>query len=117
MNHRDLDSMDRPLFGGAPTSTDRVINLVVGTLTSVMVVVTVVLALVYYKKPRAGLNIFFAVVILFLCGSHILLIYWYRQGDLDPKFRRMIFYNAFTLVLLCIAGNLYINGVSTNCTS
>uniref|UniRef100_A0A0B6ZZ34 Transmembrane protein 243 n=1 Tax=Arion vulgaris TaxID=1028688 RepID=A0A0B6ZZ34_9EUPU len=117
MNHRDLDPLDRPLFGGGPTSTDRMVNLVVGTLTVVMVVVTVVLAIVYYSKPRAGVNIFFAIVILFICGSHILLIYWYRQGDLDPKFRRMIFYNAFTLVLLCVAGNLYINNVSTTCTS
>lgn len=38
-------------------------------------------------------------------------IYWYRQGDLEPKFLRMIFYNAFTMVLLCVCGNLYIHNV------
>ena len=38
-------------------------------------------------------------------------IFWYRQGDLEPKFLRMIFYNAFTMILLCICGNLYIHNV------
>ncbi|KAF8764523.1 Transmembrane protein 243 like protein [Argiope bruennichi] len=30
----------------------------------------------------------------------IFVIYWYRQGDLDPKFRLLIYYNAFTMILL-----------------
>eukprot|EP00117_Sycon_ciliatum_P035574 scpid92796/ scgid26935/ Transmembrane protein C7orf23 len=34
-------------------------------------------------------------------------IIWYREGDLDPKFRRFIYFNAFTTILLCIAGNLF----------
>ena len=33
-------------------------------------------------------------------------IYWYRQGDLEPKFRQLIFYNSFTILLLCICANL-----------
>ncbi len=33
--------------------------------------------------------------------------YWYRRGELEPKFRRMIYYNAVVTVLLCIAANMY----------
>ena len=34
-------------------------------------------------------------------------IWWYRQGDLDPKFRTLIFVNALSIVLLCVCANLY----------
>ena len=37
----------------------------------------------------------------------LLQIWWYRQGDLDPKFRVLIFFNAFSIVLLCVCANLY----------
>lgn len=36
-------------------------------------------------------------------------IYWYRQGDLEPKFRNMIYYNSFTIVILCVCANLFIH--------
>lgn len=32
---------------------------------------------------------------------------WYRRGELEPKFRRMIYYNAILTILLCITANLY----------
>ena len=31
-----------------------------------------------------------------------------NQGDLEPKFRTMIYYNAFALFMLCICANIYI---------
>ena len=34
-------------------------------------------------------------------------IYWYRQGDVDPKFKKMIYFNSFTTVLLCVCANIY----------
>ena len=34
-------------------------------------------------------------------------VYWYRQGELDPKFRKLLIYNAFVLIVLCICANLY----------
>lgn len=33
--------------------------------------------------------------------------YWYRRGELEPKFRTMIYYNAVVTVLLCISANMY----------
>ncbi|BFZ08288.1 hypothetical protein BsWGS_11327 [Bradybaena similaris] len=117
MIRQDPDPLLQPLIGNRPTSTDRVVNLVVGTLTSVLVVVTLIMAFAFGGWPPDAVNIYFAFVILFVCASLVVMIYWYRQGDLDPKFRRMIFYNAFTIALLCVAGNLYIAGVSSSCNS
>ncbi|KAJ7399783.1 hypothetical protein BTVI_110212 [Pitangus sulphuratus] len=55
---------------------DRIINLVVGGLTTLLLV-----------------------------------IYWYRQGDLEPKFRNLIYYILFSIVMLCICANLYFHEV------
>lgn len=111
MDRRERDLLDRPLFG-APTSVDRVLNLVVAVLTGLMVMVTLISALVFPQWPPNGINVFFGLVIVLICASHLVLIYWYRQGDLEPRFRPMIFYNAFTVVLLCVVGNCYIHGVA-----
>ncbi|XP_059179441.1 transmembrane protein 243-like [Physella acuta] len=109
--YRETDPLDRPLFG-APSSVDRVVNLVIGTVTGIIVLVTLISAFVFPQWPPDGVNVFFALVIVLICASHLVLVYWYRLGDLEPKFRTMIFYNAFTIVLLCVVGNLYIHGVA-----
>ncbi|ESO96168.1 hypothetical protein LOTGIDRAFT_188312 [Lottia gigantea] len=108
--YEEANEIERPLFG-EPRRADRVLNLVVGTFTSIVVLVTLVSAFAFPKWPPNGINIFFALIIVFICGSHLLLIYWYRQGELEPRFRSMIYYNAFTIILLCICGNLYIHNV------
>ena len=38
-------------------------------------------------------------------------IYWYRQGDMDDKFMKLIYYNVFCLALLCVCANIYFHGV------
>ncbi|XP_061167979.1 transmembrane protein 243-like isoform X2 [Saccostrea echinata] len=90
---------------------DRMINLVVGVFTSIVVAVTLISAFIFPSFPPNGINVFFAIIIVMICGSHLLLIFWYRQGDLEPKFRRMIIYNAFTIILLCVCGNLYFHNI------
>lgn len=49
----------------------------------------------------------------FLIKIHLFLfqIYWYRQGDLEPKFRNLIYYMLGSIVLLCICANLYFHDV------
>ncbi|GFS82762.1 transmembrane protein 243 [Nephila pilipes] len=89
---------DKPLFGVTNTR-DRVINLVVGLVTVLLFGVTLLSAF-FAKTPPRGLNIYFVICLSLVSLSHVLLIYWYRQGDLDPKFRLLIYYNAFTMVLL-----------------
>ncbi|OPJ77828.1 transmembrane protein 243 [Patagioenas fasciata monilis] len=90
---------------------DRVINLVVGGLTSLLLVVTLISAFVFPQLPPKPVNIFFAFCISLCCISAGILIYWYRQGDLEPKFRNLIYYILFSIVMLCICANLYFHEV------
>ncbi|KAK2859097.1 hypothetical protein Q5P01_003717 [Channa striata] len=103
-----LDS--RPLFGET-SARDRIINMVVGGFTSVVVLVTVISSFVFPLLPPRPLNVFFAVCILLICGSTIVLIFWYRQGNLEPKFRNLIYYMLVSIVLLCLCANLYFHDV------
>lgn len=101
---------NRPLFGET-SARDRIINLAVGGCTSLLVLVTVISSFVFPSMPPRPLNVFFAVCILLACGSIIVLIFWYRQGDLEPKFRKLIYYMLASIVLLCLCANLYFHDV------
>ncbi|XP_074646332.1 transmembrane protein 243-like [Tubulanus polymorphus] len=102
---------EKPLFG-EPRRGDRVLNLVVGGITSLAVGITLFSSFAFPNWKPVGVNVFLGICLLFICGSHLVLIYWYRQGDLEPKFRNLIYYNAFTILILCICANLYIHMVS-----
>ncbi|CAH1785007.1 unnamed protein product [Owenia fusiformis] len=69
---------DRPLFGEA-RPRDRVANLIVGAFTALVVTVTVVSGFIFPAGGPKGVNIYFACCIVFILGSHLILIYWYRQ--------------------------------------
>ncbi|KAK3549156.1 hypothetical protein QTP70_033355 [Hemibagrus guttatus] len=43
--------------------------------------------------------------------SLLVIIFWYRQGDLEPKFRHLIYYTLASIVLLCLCANLYFHDV------
>ncbi|XP_053109780.1 transmembrane protein 243 isoform X2 [Hemicordylus capensis] len=86
---RGLDN--RPLFGET-SPRDRVINLAVGSVTSLLLIVTLISAFVFPQLPPKP-------------------IYWYRQGDLEPKFRNLIYYILFSIIMLCICANLYFHEV------
>ncbi|XP_012696456.1 transmembrane protein 243b [Clupea harengus] len=100
---------NRPLFGET-SARDRIINLVVGLLTTLLVLITVISSFVVPLPPKP-LNIFLAVCVLLLCGAAMVLIFWYRQGDLEPKFRKLIYYMLSSIALLCICANLYFHDV------
>lgn len=102
---------NRPLFGET-SARDRIVNLIVGGCTSMVVLVTIISSFVFPSTPPRPLNVFFAVCILLTCGSTIVLIFWYRQGDLEPKFRKLIYYMLASIVLLCICANLYFHDVN-----
>ncbi|XP_004564897.1 transmembrane protein 243b [Maylandia zebra] len=101
---------NRPLFGET-SARDRIINTAVGGFTSVVVLVTVICSFVFPTMPPRPLNIFFAVCILLTCSSTLVLIFWYRQGNLEPKFRNLIYFMLASIVLLCICANLYFHDV------
>ncbi|XP_057222407.1 transmembrane protein 243 [Malurus melanocephalus] len=101
---------NRPLFGET-SARDRIINLVVGGLTTLLLLVTLISAFVFPQLPPKPVNVFFAFCISLCCISAGILIYWYRQGDLEPKFRNLIYYILFSIVMLCICANLYFHEV------
>ncbi|XP_065599784.1 transmembrane protein 243 isoform X1 [Cyrtonyx montezumae] len=101
---------NRPLFGETSTR-DKIINLVAGGLTFVLLVVTLISAFLCPQLHPKPVNIFFAVCIFLCCISAGILIYWYQQGDLEPKFRSLIYYILFSIVMLCICANLYFHEV------
>ncbi|XP_029604174.1 transmembrane protein 243-like [Salmo trutta] len=102
---------DNRLLFGETSARDRAINLAIGGLTSLLVVVTVISSFVFPSLPPWPLNIFLAFCILLTCGSAMVLIVWYRQGDLDPKFRKLIYYMLASIILLCLCANLYFHDV------
>ncbi|ROL23574.1 Transmembrane protein 243 [Anabarilius grahami] len=90
------------------TSTSGAHNTLFGeTLTRV----TVISSFVFPTPPPTPLNIFFVVCIIMICSSVLVLIFWYRQGDLDPKFRGLIYYSIGPVILLCLCANLYFHDV------
>ncbi|KAM9402758.1 transmembrane protein 243b isoform 2-T2 [Salvelinus alpinus] len=103
--------IDNRLLFGETSARDRAVNLVVGGLTSLLVAVTVISSFVFPSLPPWPLNVFLAFCILLTCGSAMVLIVWYRQGDLDPKFRKLIYYMLASIMLLCLCANLYFHDV------
>ncbi|XDV29102.1 hypothetical protein PO909_032260 [Leuciscus waleckii] len=90
------------------TRTDGAGNTLFGeTLTRV----TVISSFVFPTPPPTALNIFFVVCILMICSSVLVLIFWYRQGDLDAKFRGLIYYSIGLVIVLCLCANLYFHDV------
>ncbi|XP_052007830.1 LOW QUALITY PROTEIN: transmembrane protein 243 [Xyrauchen texanus] len=101
---------NRALFGETSTR-DRIVNLAVGGVTSLLVLVTVISSFVFPIPTPTALNIFFVVCIIMICSSVLVLIFWYRHGDLDPKFRGLIYYSIGCIILLCLCANLYFHDV------
>lgn len=100
------DGLEKPLFGEA-RPRDRYFNYVIGGVTVLLVSETLISSLVFPQFPPKAINVFLAFVIALICVSELTLIYWYRQGDVDPKFKKMIYFNSFTTVLLCVCANIY----------
>ncbi|XP_071487372.1 transmembrane protein 243-like [Diadema setosum] len=109
MDHYNTD-IQTPLFGETQT-WERVVNLAIGIISMVIVTITFISALVFPSWPPLPVNILFACCIIFVCAGNIALIYWYRQGDVDPKFRLLIYYNTFCIIVLCVTANLYVHEV------
>ncbi|KAI1305967.1 putative transmembrane protein [Halotydeus destructor] len=95
---------DRPLFGDQQSGRDRVLNYGLILACAVLIVVTLfTLILVKFNLT----NLLALLVIMSFSGSHGLVIHWYRLGDLDPKFRNLLFWNSVNLCLLCVIALAY----------
>lgn len=117
--------MDSRLYDGADVQTplfgeqhprDRALNIVI-SVVAVLIVLSTLLSAVFYQSSSLSrvLNVSLALVVLMVCGGNIMLVWWYRQGDVDPKFRKLIYFNAITIILLCVCADFYI--FKDNCSS
>lgn len=103
-----------PLFGG-PTQMplfndssprERYLHYVMSGLTAAVVFVTLALAY-FYQMPPDARHIYFSFCLIMMCLMHCILVHWYRQGDVDPKFRTYIYGNTAVIVLFCVSGISY----------
>ncbi|TRY62408.1 hypothetical protein DNTS_031821, partial [Danionella cerebrum] len=109
-NMEDLRTTQSSLTG--ETFTRRtVVNLAIGGLTFLWVLITVISSFVFPTPPPTELNIFFVICIVMIGSSVMVLIFWYQQGDLDPKFNVLIYYSIGIVNLLCLCANLYFHDV------
>ena len=53
---------------------ERAINLVVGFLTALIVFITLISAFVFHETTPRGVNIFFGIVIVLICASHLTVV-------------------------------------------
>ena len=104
VNTRNND-VSIPLFGEDAPKT-RAFDLGFGIITIICVLITIGLSF-GNNRGEIKLKAFFGVVIGLVTLPQLVLVKWFRDGDLHPKFRVLISYMMLTIVLLCVAGNIY----------
>ncbi|KAJ1935345.1 hypothetical protein FBU59_005416 [Linderina macrospora] len=98
--------MDEPLFGGT-SRRDLAIERFGSLYTVVVSMLTLVLALVRGVQTGVALHALLGVCVVLFAAVQVQLIRWYRLGDLEPKFRFIIFAMAAALTMLCMVASLY----------
>eukprot|EP00037_Helgoeca_nana_P008543 m.76135 g.76135 ORF g.76135 m.76135 type:complete len:120 (+) comp19007_c0_seq1:261-620(+) len=94
-----------PLFGEEGTAV-KTFDVAFGVVTVVFVLVT--LGLLFSRSGATHVDIFFGVVLCLITIPQVILVVWFRRGDLHPKFRFLICYMMITIILLCMCGIGYV---------
>ncbi|KAJ1677142.1 hypothetical protein EV182_006783 [Spiromyces aspiralis] len=97
--------MEEPLFGGISRRDlmmERAVSGVVLTTACITVLMSLIKGFV-----SSYVHILLGLVIAIFTYCEILLVKWYRIGDLEPKFKYMIAALAVGIVSLCLVANLY----------
>eukprot|EP00035_Acanthoeca_spectabilis_P022825 m.446021 g.446021 ORF g.446021 m.446021 type:complete len:120 (+) comp19301_c0_seq1:193-552(+) len=94
-----------PLFGEETTAV-KTFDVAFGVVTVVFVIVT--LALLFSRSGTSNVDVFFGVVLILVTIPQVILVLWFRRGDLHPKFRWLIAYMMVTVILLCMCGIGYV---------
>eukprot|EP00041_Stephanoeca_diplocostata_P030124 m.902697 g.902697 ORF g.902697 m.902697 type:complete len:116 (+) comp23692_c0_seq3:266-613(+) len=94
-----------PLFGDDSTQV-RTMDLAFAAVNIIFVIVTLALSFTRVEANRE--NIFFGIVLILVTTPVVVLVLWFRRGDLHPKFRYLIAYMMTTNILLCMSGMGYI---------
>ncbi|KAJ2389996.1 hypothetical protein H4S02_002090 [Coemansia sp. RSA 2611] len=98
--------MDEPLFGGV---SRREILAERFATTAVLGTASATLAAALVQSVRAGdaRHALLGVTAMLLAAIEAQLIAWYRRGDLEPRFRRVIGALGASVCVLCVVANLY----------
>lgn len=97
--------MDLPLFGEEKQKL-KWINYVIAALVAFVVLFTLVVSFV--KGLSASyVHVFTGFVVVLSTIPIIVLGRWYRNGELDPKFKILIYYMCAMVVLMSCAANIY----------
>ena len=103
-SHGSQGSNERlPLFGDSTSQKDRIISI--GLSAACVLLIIVLTGTLFFKL--SFINTAALLIVFSITGSHAVLIYWYRLGDLDPKFRLLLIWNSINIVVLCITMLLY----------
>eukprot|EP01135_Chromosphaera_perkinsii_P003077 Nk52_evm24s234 gene=Nk52_evmTU24s234 len=94
------------LFDSTGSQRDRIINYGMGALTFFSVTATLALSIVRAISTNP-IHIFMGFAVFAVSGTNLILVNWYRRGDLDPRFRKVIGYAAISVLILCVAANMY----------
>jgi len=96
-SYQSYNEMDQPLFGESNRKI-KYVNIALGVITSLTLLAVLISVFVHVVVQYVVL-----VVVIVMNGvSNILLIYWYQEGNLTPKYRSMIYYNTVVTQLFCI---------------
>lgn len=102
-SYQSYNEMDQPLFGESNRKI-KYVNIALAVITSLTVLATVISVFVHLVVS----NLLLVIVIFMNGGSNILLIYWYQEGNLTPKYRTLIYFNSVVTICFCIIAMMII---------
>ncbi|CAF1015325.1 unnamed protein product [Adineta ricciae] len=100
------DLTDHPLFGETK-SRDRISFIIITVVTTAFVLTT--FGSIFFFNHIKPTFICLSICLILLLASHLCLAFWYRSGDLEPRFRNMLYFNTGVIILFCICANIIIS--------
>eukprot|EP00123_Amoebidium_parasiticum_P021686 comp7186_c0_seq1/m.2903 comp7186_c0_seq1/g.2903 ORF comp7186_c0_seq1/g.2903 comp7186_c0_seq1/m.2903 type:complete len:149 (-) comp7186_c0_seq1:344-790(-) len=92
-----------PLWGD-DTPRERLLNTVLAVVPSLASLVTLICGCI--GRTHTGTNVYLSMCMLVFNLCHLCLLYWYRQGELDPKVRRVLWVQLVVFCMLCISASM-----------
>lgn len=88
----------------------QIFNYIIGGVTAILVLITLVSSFIYHSFSSVSLNVFFSICIIMVCLSNITLMLWYRKQEFSYRLSLIIYFNSIVVILLCLCANLYLHG-------
>jgi len=99
--------MDGPLFD-AERKNAQILEYGSAAVVVIFVAFSVIACFVIGIQRKAYEHFVFAILLVLTIGILAILVMWWRQGDLDPKFKWLMLFTAFVVIFSGVAANVYI---------